>query len=270
MRLREEVVAENLSRAEGERDEVKSKIEFIKHQSKMSEQTSVLGIGLSMIFMLAFIAFQSSFFTLLCFIILVYFFISWLVRKERSESLIRNLQSDLGEKNQIVENLSIELANIQKEERNNVFHEIVKVKGCSFYQSALEPIFIDFQDEDYEPYGGYSKREIKRDVREFGVEEYKYLPVRIDEVFLVPEPTNPYDPNAIIVQIEGQTVGYIPKRLARKIKKWVENTNEFEYFCKAELDGGEYIGYDYGSDQTFVSQRIVKVVLDFKISRVST
>jgi hypothetical protein len=33
---------------------------------------------------------------------------------------------------------------------------------------------------------------------------------------LVPEPTNPYDPNAICVQIDGAVVGYLPRERARE------------------------------------------------------
>ncbi len=33
---------------------------------------------------------------------------------------------------------------------------------------------------------------------------------------LVPEPTNPYDTNAIAVQIEGQVVGYLPRATAQE------------------------------------------------------
>ena len=32
-----------------------------------------------------------------------------------------------------------------------------------------------------------------------------------DKVSLIPEPTNPYDPNAIQVHIDGQFVGFVPK-----------------------------------------------------------
>ena len=35
------------------------------------------------------------------------------------------------------------------------------------------------------------------------------------EATLVPEPTNPYDPEAVMVQMEGETVGYLAKAAAR-------------------------------------------------------
>src|SRR6266480_2211819 len=33
---------------------------------------------------------------------------------------------------------------------------------------------------------------------------------------LVPEPTNPYDANAIAVQIDGQVIGYLPRDTAQE------------------------------------------------------
>src|SRR5260221_14774582 len=41
--------------------------------------------------------------------------------------------------------------------------------------------------------------------------------VRCDVVaVVVPEPTNPYDANAIAVQIDGQVVGYLPRAAAQE------------------------------------------------------
>ena len=34
---------------------------------------------------------------------------------------------------------------------------------------------------------------------------------------LVPEPTNPYDSNAIAVQIDGQVIGYLPRDTAKSV-----------------------------------------------------
>ena len=31
------------------------------------------------------------------------------------------------------------------------------------------------------------------------------------EALLIPEPSNPHDPNAVMVQIDGQLVGYLPR-----------------------------------------------------------
>ena len=41
--------------------------------------------------------------------------------------------------------------------------------------------------------------------------------IRCDIVaVLVPEPTNPYDANAISVQIDGQVIGYLPRATAQE------------------------------------------------------
>jgi hypothetical protein len=36
------------------------------------------------------------------------------------------------------------------------------------------------------------------------------------EIVLRPEPTNPYDPNAVVVLIDNQPVGYLPRASARE------------------------------------------------------
>ena len=39
--------------------------------------------------------------------------------------------------------------------------------------------------------------------------------IRLDaEAVLVPEPANPHDPNAVMVQIDGRLVGYLPRAAA--------------------------------------------------------
>jgi hypothetical protein len=62
--------------------------------------------------------------------------------------------------------------------------ELVRVVGTSHYQDALEALAPRAADEQ----------------------------VRVDSIArLVPEPTNPHDPDAIAVQIEGRLVGYLSR-----------------------------------------------------------
>ncbi len=53
-------------------------------------------------------------------------------------------------------------------------------------------------------------------VGEAGYQEHlRRLSRRRDlEMVLRPDPTNPYDPNAVVVLIEGETVGYLPRTTA--------------------------------------------------------
>jgi hypothetical protein len=37
------------------------------------------------------------------------------------------------------------------------------------------------------------------------------------KVSIEPEPTNPYDPNAVVVKFEGDTVGYLPAKFAERV-----------------------------------------------------
>lgn len=43
-----------------------------------------------------------------------------------------------------------------------------------------------------------------------------------DELDLVPEPTNQYDPNAVAVQYEGVMIGYVPKKHSAEVSAWLE------------------------------------------------
>lgn len=66
-------------------------------------------------------------------------------------------------------------------------HELINVAGESHYQEALREL-----------------------CPRTGAEE-----VRCEALAaLVPEPDNPHDPNAVIVQIEGRLVGYLPRAVA--------------------------------------------------------
>lgn len=62
--------------------------------------------------------------------------------------------------------------------------ELVNVAGESHYQHALQELT-----------GTDGTSEIRLEV----------------EAVLVPEPANPHDPNAVMVQIDGQLIGYLPR-----------------------------------------------------------
>jgi hypothetical protein len=38
------------------------------------------------------------------------------------------------------------------------------------------------------------------------------------EAELLPEPSNPYDPSAVRVEVEGEMVGYVPRELAARVQ----------------------------------------------------
>ena len=46
-----------------------------------------------------------------------------------------------------------------------------------------------------------------------------------DSVELTPEPTNPYDPNAVVIHCRDRKIGYVPRALAPQVKNFLlENT----------------------------------------------
>ena len=57
------------------------------------------------------------------------------------------------------------------------------------------------------------------------------------EATLVPEPANPFDPNAVAVYIEGMVVGYIPRSHARKYHRRLATLPK-PLRCPAKVIGG--------------------------------
>lgn len=63
---------------------------------------------------------------------------------------------------------------------------------------------------------------------------YRYFFIT-EPVQLVPEPTNPHDPNAIMVLINNIHVGYVPKEYCDRVKKMPVTAS-----LSAKISGGEY------------------------------
>lgn len=74
---------------------------------------------------------------------------------------------------------------------------------------------------------------------------YKYSYTRKDAV-LIPEPHNEHDPNAIMVQIDGITVGYIPKDLCNSVKHLLKA--KAIKGVAAQIYGGDCKYIDYEGD----------------------
>lgn len=60
---------------------------------------------------------------------------------------------------------------------------------------------------------------------------------------LVPEPTNPHDPNAIRVEVDDVLVGYIRKEDTEKVRPLLGNTTY------ASISGGPSMEYDYDEER---------------------
>jgi hypothetical protein len=64
------------------------------------------------------------------------------------------------------------------------------------------------------------------------------------EATLAREPTNPYDPNAVVVKIENQTVGYLSRDTAKLFCRALEESEFETVSCEAVINGG----WDRGPD----------------------
>lgn len=70
------------------------------------------------------------------------------------------------------------------------------------------------------------------------------------EAYLVPEPTNPFDPNAIQVLIENKPVGYIPKNDCAEFLEVFEANNLMAMRVNAR------IGWDRNSPSPLIGVRL--------------
>lgn len=98
-------------------------------------------------------------------------------------------------------------------------------------------------------YAGYKNKEIIEDDLE--VAEFEDLMFYQDELSFVPEPTNPYDPNAIKVFItyeeEPVHIGYVPKDKTGNFKKILDNEDVRR--IEAQYVGGKIKSVEYDSDK---------------------
>lgn len=105
-----------------------------------------------------------------------------------------------------------------------------KVTGVAHYTKNIMALAIT--DEDYD----LSKRDL---IDEERIEEkiWKYI-FPYDTAELVPEPENPYDPNAIKVVVAGQHIGYIKSGSCAHLLKIIKQNAILKIDCK--ITGGPY------------------------------
>jgi hypothetical protein len=66
-------------------------------------------------------------------------------------------------------------------------------------------------------------------------------PSWVGQARLEPEPTNPHDPNAVKIVVDGRTVGYLERSLARRLQAPIRRIEEREgahVAVPAECSGG--------------------------------
>ena len=88
----------------------------------------------------------------------------------------------------------------------------MRVHGTSYHEEEIQTLLI-YTDE-------YSAKELKDLYDDYELIQFDHF--KDDEVTLVPEPDNQYDPNAVKVIVCGRFVGYIAKNYCATCKRRLE------------------------------------------------
>lgn len=106
--------------------------------------------------------------------------------------------------------------------------ERVHVRGVNNYLTNI--ISVATENPDYQ----LTKAELVEDHEDERVYQYDFYV----KAGLVPEPDNPYDPNAIMVQADGLCIGYVPKGSTSHVRKLMESGRIKSMDLK--IGGGRY------------------------------
>jgi len=112
--------------------------------------------------------------------------------------------------------------------KNATTSERVHVRGLDHYTDNIIAVAIENPDYDL------TKSELIEECPDEKVWQY-YFNVKGD---LVPEPDNPHDPNAIMVQADGRCIGYVPKGSTSHIRKLMESGRIQS--MSLDIGGGKY------------------------------
>lgn len=133
--------------------------------------------------------------------------------------------------------------------------KVYRVTGVQHYVDNL--LQLGCENSDY----NMTKRQI---IDNFMTDEriYKYS-FYGSKVTLLPEPTNPYDPNAIKVIIDGQHVGYIKKGSCKHLLKMIAENRIHGIDC--DIGGGPY-KYVYESEDEYGKYELDKGDLNYSVT----
>jgi len=106
--------------------------------------------------------------------------------------------------------------------------ERIHVRGLDHYTDNIKAVARENPDYDL------TKRELIEECPDEKVWQYYFI-VNGD---LVPEPDNPYDPNAIMVQANGLCIGHVPKGSTSHIRKLMESGRIQS--MSLDIGGGKY------------------------------
>lgn len=105
-----------------------------------------------------------------------------------------------------------------------------KVAGTSFRTDAIEDMLKE--DGDY-----YESKSYLRENYDDGDRIWQYLSEYRDDVALVDEPENKYDPNAIRVEVGGVHIGYVKKSSTSRVRNLLKKD---DVRVKIDIGGGPY------------------------------
>ena len=134
------------------------------------------------------------------------------------------------------ENIAPEAESEGNKQRN------INVTGTAHYERNLLKLAVN------NPAFSWSDKDIARKMNCQNIYQYSFHPKKVE---LIPEPTNPHDPNAIKVVIDGELVGYVKSGSCSMILKLI-NENRIARL-DAQITGGEY--KNIWSDGNDIQQR---------------
>ena len=121
-------------------------------------------------------------------------------------------------------------------------------------------ISLGLENDDY----NYNKKElIELGYEDERIYQYEFYPNKIE---LIPEPDNPYDPNAVKVIVDNIHVGYIKSGSCRHILNLLKEDRIIKIDC--EIGGGKYkrLEYDLYEDKYNLEKSESQIFVHLKIS----
>ena len=113
--------------------------------------------------------------------------------------------------------------------------ETHKVAGVTYREDDI--ISLGLENEDY----NYSKKElIDLGYEDECIYQYEFYPNNVE---LIPEPDNPYDPNAIKVMVDNTHVGYVKSGSCSHVLNLLKDDRIIKIDCK--IGGGKYKSLEY-------------------------
>lgn len=104
------------------------------------------------------------------------------------------------------------------------------ITGTSRYEKEIKSLLCE--DCDYKESNAYLVDNYNE-----GTTIWKYLTFRSDDVNLIEEPDNPYDPGAIRVQVNGVSIGYVKQGATSRVRNLMKTSGAN---VSASISGGPF------------------------------